>query len=396
LLVSGLRSSATFKQRSLYVSVNSCPCPPQILAARWLSFGNACVASDREVAMRAACLVRPGVVEVHDFEAPEPAEGQVTVEMRYSSICGSDVHVVFDGLHNPEQIGKAGYPGHEGVGVVAASRSAGFPVGTPVLTVPPGRRGACFAEYQAVDETNLVALPPNADLRRLLLAQQLGTTIFAMKKFVPAGLPETPRTVAILGAGSAGLFFLQQVLRLGCETVVVSELNSKRLAVAARLGAHHTVHLPNESVSAAVDDLTGGVGVDLVIEAAGYDRCRAEAVEVVKTRGTIGFFGYPERVGSAPFPVDQAFRKSLTMEWISGTQQEPGLASFRSAVDLIHCGAVEVDYCLERMFPLEQTPIALETARRQGNGFAKVGIVLPSATGDRSVEETSDCAGRKP
>lgn len=326
--------------------------------------------------MRAVRLSKPGVVEVADFAVPEHQDGQVLVEMHFASICGSDVHITFDDMHNPDCLGLPGYPGHEGVGVVVDGRSAQFPAGTAVLTVPLGDRGRCFAEFQVVDESQLIALEPGADLRRLLLAQQLGTTIFGMKKFVRSNA-ERPRTVAILGAGSAGLFFLQQVIRSGCEAVVVSDLDAGRLATAARLGATETVRAPTDSVVDAVRDVTRGVGADLVIEAAGYDVCRAEAVEAARERGTLGLFGYPERRGSSPFPVHQAFRKSLTVEWISKTQREPGLASFRAAVAGISRGDIEVDHCLESMHDLDEAPAAMELAREHGNGAAKIGFVLP-------------------
>ncbi|RCV50010.1 zinc-binding dehydrogenase [Marinitenerispora sediminis] len=333
--------------------------------------------------MRAAFMPGPGVLEVGDFEVPGITSGQVLVAMRHASVCGSDVHVVFDGFHQPDRLGAPGYPGHEGVGVVADSRSGKFPPGTPVLTVPPGRAGGCFAEFQAVDGTHLLALPAGSDLRRLLPAQQLGTTLFAMRKFLRAGAAtgQAPRSAAVIGAGSAGLFFLQQLRRLGCAAVVVSDLNRDRLAVAERLGATRLVHAPAESVVEAALDLTGGTGVDLVVEAAGYDRCRQHAVEAVRPRGTLGFFGYPESSGTAPFPVHLAFQKSVTVEWAAGTQFEPGLRSFREAVDLILRGEIRVDHCLERAFPLEEAPAALAAARRQGDGAAKIGIAI--SEGDR-------------
>jgi L-iditol 2-dehydrogenase len=330
--------------------------------------------------MRAATLVGPGVVEVRDFDVPQATGTQVVVEMHYASICGSDVHVVFDGFHNPDMLGRPGYPSHEGIGVVADGGASGLAVGTPVLTVPHGQRGGCFAEYQAVETAYLVALPEGVDLRRTLLAQQLGTTIFGMKKFLPADTPAEaiPRKAVVIGAGSAGLFFLQLLLERGIE-VTVADLNAGRLEVARRLGAARTVHEPAESVIEVVSEATAGEGVDLVIEAAGYDVARAAAVETARSRGTVGFFGYPELKGPAPFPVERSFRKSLTMEWINGTQAEHGLASFRAAVDMITNDEIVVDYCLESMYDLEETPAALAAARAQGHGAPKVGVVMPGA-----------------
>ena len=330
--------------------------------------------------MRAASLVRSKVVEVRSFPIPQPGPDQVLVKMHYASICGSDVHVIFDGFHNPEHLGRPGYPGHEGIGTVAASTNPGLPIGSPVLTVPHGQRGGCFAEYQAIDVAQTIALPVGSDLRRLLLAQQLGTTVFAMKKFLPPATPsrDLPGLAAVIGAGSAGLFFLQQLRARGIE-VIVSDLNQDRLKVADRLGAAQTVLEPMESVIDAAHARTGGAGVDLVIEAAGYDVPRAAAVDAVRARGTVGFFGYPQLKGLAPFPVERSFRKELTMVWSSKTQAEPGLASFRTAIELIQTGAIQVDHCLQAMYDLEDAPAAIAAARAHGNGAAKVGIVLPVA-----------------
>src|SRR5215472_5355661 len=251
--------------------------------------------------MRAARLVRPGRVEVDTFPVPEPGDGEVLVRMRRASICGSDVHVVFDGFEPDELPAAPGYPGHEGVGEVVDSRSDAFAAGDHVLTVPVPTQAGCFAEFQVVDETSLVRLPPEADTARLLMAQQLGTTIYALRRFWPIPGAE-PGVATLIGAGSAGLFFLQQLLSAGWETIVAADREPARLEIARELGATTCVRAPEESVVEATMDLTGGEGADLVIEAAGYDACRAQAVEAVRYRGRVGLFGFPERKGESPFP----------------------------------------------------------------------------------------------
>ncbi|MQA96024.1 MAG: zinc-binding dehydrogenase [Streptosporangiales bacterium] len=328
--------------------------------------------------MRAAFMPAAGRLEVGDFPEPVPGEGEVVVEMHHASICGSDVHVVFDGFHTPERLGAPGYPGHEGVGVVVESRSPRFTPGTPVLTVPFGYLGGCFAEYQHIDDGHVIALPDGAGLRGLLPAQQLGTTIFAMKKFT-GGRTIEPGTAVIIGAGSAGLYFLQLVLRMGFSQVIVSDLNEGRLAIAKSLGATHTVHHPAASVTEAALDLSGGVGADLVIEAAGYDSCRADAVRMVRYAGVIGCFGFPESRDDAPYPAYEAFRKAATIEWVVGTQSEPGLASFRAAVDEIARGTIEVAHCLDCAYPLEEATAAMDLAHMQGGGHAKVNLTMSAA-----------------
>ncbi|MEP9383228.1 zinc-binding dehydrogenase [Nocardioides cheoyonin] len=333
--------------------------------------------------MRAATISRPGVMEVRDFPTPTAAyDGEVVVRMERGSICGSDVHALYDGLHNEDFLGRPGYPGHEGVGTVVESRSAAFPIGRRVLTVPMGSEGGCFAAYMLISDRYLVDLPPGGDAARLLMAQQYGTTLYAMRQIWPEKGNTGVETgiVAVVGAGSAGLFFLQQLRRLGFEQIVVSDLDDHRLAVARRLGAAVCVRAPGGSVVEAVRDLSGGAGADLVIEAAGYDACRADAVAAVRPLGTIGCFGFPERLEPVPFPQYDAFRKLVRIQWAGGAQAEPGLVTFRDALRDIDTGAIEVDYCLGSAYDLERLPEAMVVARDLGHGAVKLAVDIGSAS----------------
>ncbi|MET0951769.1 MAG: zinc-binding dehydrogenase [Aeromicrobium sp.] len=322
--------------------------------------------------MRAAFVPATGEVRVGDFPIPRAvAGGDVVVRMQLASVCGSDLHGVFHGFLKPEGVGRPGYPGHEGVGVVAESRSPAFAVGDAVLTVPV--LGGCFAQYQLIQDTYLVPLPPGGDPATLLMAQQYGTTLFAMRLFWSGG---PTGTAVVMGAGSAGLFFVQLCRRLGFETIVVSDLEPGRLATARALGATHTVQVPDESLATVVDATTAGTGADLVIEAVGLDSLRAEAVSLVRNQGTIGCFGFPERTGPAEFPMFAAYRKSARIHLASGTQAEPGLQAFRDALEHIHDGTIDVRHCLVDVYPLEQTAEALQAALSRSTSGVKVTITL--------------------
>ncbi|MFD1717516.1 zinc-binding dehydrogenase [Georgenia deserti] len=328
--------------------------------------------------MRAAYLAAPGRVEVDDVPDPAAdAPGDLVVRMELASVCGSDVHTVFDGFHEPDALGRPGYPGHEGIGTVVESRARAVPVGTRVLTVPVPAEAGCFAQYQRLPAGQVVPLPDGASVERLLLAQQYGTTLFAMRLFWPDGGATRPAgTAAILGAGSAGLFFVQLARRAGFAQVLVADPDPYRLGVARELGATTTVRPGRESLVEAVLDVTGGTGADLVIEAAGYDAARAECVAAAARQGTVGLFGFPERRGHAGFPMYDAFRKVLRIQWAGGTQSEPGLVAFRDAVREIADGTVEVAHCLGSDHRLEEVPAALELARSGGRGSIKQTIRL--------------------
>ena len=325
--------------------------------------------------MRAATVVDHNTVEVRDFPMPEVKKfGDLVVKMHRASICGSDVHVAWHGFLNPEAQGKPGYPGHEGVGEVVQTLSPEYKVGDMVLTVPVGNVGGCFAEYQLITDKQVVPVPAGADLDRILMAQQYGTTLFSMRMIWPqiGNTGKKNNVAAVIGAGSAGLFFMQQALLLGFENIVISDLNADRLAVAKNIGASHVVHAPQESFVDKVMEVTNGEGADLVIEAAGYDSLRADAVHAVRKFGTVGYFGFPEKPGDVPFPSAIAFRKIARIQWVGGTQSEPGLVAFRDAVRHIHEGLINVGYCTESHFDLEDAPKAFEIARDQGQGKVKL------------------------
>ena len=323
--------------------------------------------------MIGATVAAPGRVEIAEFAIPEAGPGEVLLRMKAASICGSDLHVAFDGFHRAEQLGQPGYPGHEGVGEVIACDSGAIAVGTNVLAVPPGQFGRCFAQYQVVDERWVVALPADADLERSLMAQQLGTTMYALRRFWPR---PAAKVATVIGAGSAGLFFVQLLVGLGFDKVVVSDPKPDRLEIARRLGASVVTDSADQAVVEASLEASDGRGSDLVIEAAGYDDSRAQAIDCAAKFGHVGYFGYPQSAAPMPFPFEQAFRKSLQITANVDTSFEDGLRSYREALAAIAAGAIDVDYCLSEMIPIANGVEAFDRARTGGGGVVKVRLNL--------------------
>ncbi|MGH8979998.1 MAG: alcohol dehydrogenase catalytic domain-containing protein, partial [Acidimicrobiales bacterium] len=84
--------------------------------------------------MRAAQMVEPGHFVVVDAPDPRPGHDEVLVRTRTASICGSDLHTVFEGTYAGPFPAPVGHPGHEGVGTVVEARSERVAVGDAVLT----------------------------------------------------------------------------------------------------------------------------------------------------------------------------------------------------------------------------------------------------------------------
>jgi L-iditol 2-dehydrogenase len=220
--------------------------------------------------MRAARLLGRGRLEVQEVPVPQVADGQVLVRTRLASICGSDLKSVYSELGPEEFPCRPGFPGHEGVGDVLESRSPEFAQGDVVLTVPDRQWKATFADYQVVPARSLVPLPQDGEAGVLIMAQQLGTVLFALERFWPEAEPPGESAV-VIGAGSAGLYFTRLLKRRGFQRVIVADPDPARLELARQLGADAAVPAGDESVVETTMDLTGGSGADLAVEAAGLD-----------------------------------------------------------------------------------------------------------------------------
>src|SRR5688572_1704727 len=105
---------------------------------------------------RAAQLVELGRVECVEAEVEPLREGDVLVRSRYASICGSDLHIVYDGVETAPDQWVPGYPGHEGVGEVLESRSGSLQPGDLALCVPHVPEARCFAELQRVRDGSVI------------------------------------------------------------------------------------------------------------------------------------------------------------------------------------------------------------------------------------------------
>lgn len=323
---------------------------------------------------RAAQLVELGRMECVETQVEAPGEGDVLVHSRYASICGSDLHIVYDGIETSPELWAPGYPGHEGIGEVLESRRDGFVPGDLVLSVPDVPEARCFAETQRVRGGSLVRLdgdlPP---IDQVLMAQQLGTVIFAMRQH-PADVAGA--TVVVLGQGSAGLFWSFLLKRAGAARVIVADLSPSRLAASAGFGADVLLQPPRDDVASAVQDLTGGQGADYVVEAVGRRDSFLLTPRLVKPGGTVYWFGLPD--SKAPIPMDfrMFFRRRLTAHTVYGAQGEAGLVSFRVAVEMIRRREIDVTPLLSHVLPIEDVGKAFDLAQERHEGALKVSLAF--------------------
>ena len=328
--------------------------------------------------MKAARWAGKGRVACEEVPTPSAADGELLVRTGYASICGSDLHAVY--LNDPKADMPPGYPGHESVGEVVESRCPGFAPGDRVLTVPHAADGRCLAEYQAIPGAACVKLPgpgSSAPLSHLLMAQQLGTVIYALRSHP---LDVTGKDVAVIGQGSAGAFFTFLLKRAGAARVLASDLSPARLAYARQLGADLALAVDPKATpgdfTAAVMDATGGRGADVVVEAVGSRATFPQSLEVAAPGATLIWFGLPEDTEPYPLAFQAFFRRTMTAYSVFGAQGEPGLASFRHAVRLIEQRAIDVAPLLSHMLPIDQVGEAFQLAHDRADNALKVSIAF--------------------
>ena len=103
----------------------------------------------------------------------------------------------------------------------------------------------------------------------MLQAQQLGTVIFACKR-LPSILG---KSVAVIGQGSAGLWFDFMLRRVGASRVIAIDYHALRLQMAEQYGATDRIHNAEDDASEFLTEITRGELVDLVVEAANLHCC---------------------------------------------------------------------------------------------------------------------------
>jgi L-iditol 2-dehydrogenase len=319
--------------------------------------------------VKAARWVDAERVVCEDVPVPSAADGEILVRTGYASICGSDLHGVFLGA--PSEPVPAGYPGHESVGEVVESRCPGFEPGDWVLTVPHAIDGRCLAEYQALPGAFCIRLPEGVPLTHLLMAQQLGTVIYALRSHP---LDVTGKDAAVIGQGSAGAFFTFLLKRAGAARVLVSDKSPARLAYSRKLGAGLAVDAGTADFLPAVMEATGGRGADVVVEAVGSRETFPLSVELAASGATLVWFGLPTGGGNYPLPFGEFFRRKLTAHTKFGAQGEPGLESFRYALRLVAEGAIDVAPLLSHMLPIEKIDEAFRIAHDRTDNALKVSI----------------------
>jgi threonine dehydrogenase-like Zn-dependent dehydrogenase len=316
--------------------------------------------------MKAVQVVARSQPQFIDTPKPEIQNGHALIKTLRLSLCGSDVRYIHN-LEDDDYPSPPGATGHEMVGVIEeiAPNDTGFKVGDKVLALAPDH--SAMSEYYLASIDNLFKLVDGIPLEHQVQAQQFGTVLYATKR-----LPDVRgKTVAVIGQGSAGLWFNAVLQDLGAKSIIALDLKAYRLKYSPHYGATHTIDNAKVSPIEAIQDINNGELADVVIEAAGEKESVSLAVDIVKDSGFILYFGVP-RFEHMAFPFHKYFIKCITAQAIVHASREVGHVSTHKALEWITSGKVDVKSMITHTMPFKDVLQAYELHRLQDEGAVKI------------------------
>ncbi len=289
-------------------------------------------------------------VEVATIVVPDPGPGEAVVRIQACGVCHTDLHYREGGINDD-------FPfllGHEAAGVVES-------VGDGVTEVAPGdfvvlnwravcgqcracRRGRpwyCFDTHNATQKMTLEdgtelspALGIGAFVEKTLVAAGQCTKVDPKARpaavgllgcGVMAGIGAAINTggvtrgdsVAVIGCGGVGDGAVVGAALAGAATIIAIDTDDQKLEWAKGFGATHTINARGTDVVKAVQDLTGGNGADVVVEAVGRPETYKQAFYARDLAGTVVLVGVPTPEMTIELPLLDVFGRggALKSSW---------------------------------------------------------------------------------
>jgi L-iditol 2-dehydrogenase len=338
--------------------------------------------------MRALLLSEYRRFELVDVDAPEPASGEILIQVAACGICGSDVHG-YDGSS-----GRRVPPivmGHEAAGTIAALGTGvtGFSVGDrvtfdstvycgecayccrgeinlcdrrQVLGVSCGdyRRAGAFAEFIVVPARIVYRLPDNVAFTEAAMLEAVAVALHAVSlvSVPPDG------TALVVGAGTIGVLVQQALRAAGCGRVFVTDVDGARLQRSRELGATAAI-TAGKDFNDQLLALTDGTGVDIAIEAVGNNEGVDTAIAGVRKGGSVVLVG--NNSAEVTFPLQKVVTRQIRLQGSCASAGE-----YVRAIELLSTGAIRVKPLISAVAALEQGPLWFERLYRREPNLMKV------------------------
>jgi threonine 3-dehydrogenase len=321
----------------------------------------------------------PEGTEIRDCPRPKPAPDEMLIRVGAAAICGTDKHIYHWDPSIQSKVTPPRIYGHEFCGFIEEigerAHREGFAVGDYVSAEMHVTCGECpqcrsgnghicvntkiyglhedgaFAEFVTVPASNVIKLGPYVPLRVGAFLDALGNAVHATQICDLAG-----KAVAITGFGPIGAMCAAIAEHSGASTVVVTDVSDHALETARRWAAQrafanlHAFNVrttPAADVKKAVDAITDGVGVDLVLEMSGSSAAINFALDIVRMGGLLSLLGLPagRSITIEEYTRDVIF-KGVTLQGIIGRRM---YSTWQRMLALLKSG-LDVDWVVQATF----------------------------------------------
>lgn len=331
-------------------------------------------------------------VRLEELPMPTPGPGEVLLKVASVGVCGSDVHYYLDGRIGATQVVTEPITmGHEFSAYVEGTGEGvkGLEVGQLVAGEPGICCGKCepcthghpnlclavrfcgtppvdgvFAEYTVMPAENCYPLPEGLNPVDGALLEPLGVAIHS----VDLANVRPGHTVAVLGAGPIGLLTAAVARVAGATDVYMTEPLEYRRRFALEYVADEALNPDEVDVAAAVVELTGGRGVDVVFDAAGAPETPEQAAEMARFGGKLVISGIPSD-DRMDMTASSVRRKGLTIKMVRRMKH-----TYPRAIRLVQKGLVDVRSLATHFLPLEKVDDAFRMLAAYDDGVIKAVI----------------------
>lgn len=339
--------------------------------------------------MKAYAIKEPGTVGEVEIPEPVPGPEEVLIEVNYIGLCGSDINS-YRGLMPFVTFPRI--PGHEISGII---REKGTKVPSHLktgdyATVSPytecgtcpscrqGRYNCCqFNQTLGVQRdgalTRYIAVP----FEKVYTSNKLSLQELALIEPFSVGYHGANRgkvcetdTLLLLGSGTIGMGALCAAIRKGADVIAV-DIDDHKLLTAGKFGARHQINPKKTDVKEEVMNLTGGEGVNIVIEAAGTPETFNMAIDLVSFAGRVVTIGYSK--SETPIKTQLIVSKELD---IYGSRN--ALRVFPSVIKMFELREKPYTDMITRIFPFRETPDAFKFWNENPGMVSKILIEVNS------------------
>lgn len=325
----------------------------------------------------------PRTLRVQPAIPEPPGPGQVRIDVAYTGICGTDLHIYHGDMD--ARVHPPGVIGHEMSGRIAelGGGTNGWQVGDPVTVMPLDWCGQCpgcqaghthlchrlnflgidsagaMQSSWTVPARTLIRLPGHLPLQHAALVEPAAVAVHDVRR---AAIRPGEKTL-VVGGGPIGLLIAVVARREGADLRLI-EPNPYRRNLAGQLG--FTAHDPaRPHTAAALDEWSSGAGAAVAFEVSGAAAAVTTAVDALAVRGRL------VQVAIHPVPrevnLHRFFWRELTL--LGARLYQRG--DFDTAAALIASGHIPAGALISRVEPLARAERAF-TALENGGDVMKI------------------------